>query len=51
MYFNINFASCIINQLQQDFDRGNIAVLHSEGITIQAIADAVGCHKSTISRD
>ena len=33
------------------FDRGKIAALHDEGKSIQAIADAVGCHKSTISRE
>ncbi|MFJ7974505.1 helix-turn-helix domain-containing protein [Peribacillus sp. NPDC096379] len=31
------------------FDRGKIAALHDEGKSIQAIADAAGCHKSTIS--
>jgi IS30 family transposase len=33
------------------FDRGMIAALHAEGKTMQEIADAVGCHKSTISRE
>ena len=33
------------------FDRGKIAALHAEGKSMQAIADIVGCHKSTISRE
>ncbi|EIJ77611.1 Integrase catalytic region (plasmid) [Bacillus methanolicus PB1] len=33
------------------FDRGKIAALRAEGKSLQAIADAVGCHKSTISRE
>jgi len=33
------------------FDRGRIAALHKEGKSLQAIANAVGCHKSTISRE
>ncbi|WP_391116828.1 IS30 family transposase [Psychrobacillus sp. L3] len=33
------------------FDRGKIAALHADGKSMQAIADAVGCHKSTISRE
>ena len=31
------------------YDRGKIAALHSEGKSLQAIANVVGCHKSTIS--
>lgn len=31
------------------FDRRKIATLHAEGKSMQAIANAVGCHKSTIS--
>jgi len=33
------------------FDRGKIAALHTLGKSMQVIADAVGCHKSTISRE
>jgi IS30 family transposase len=33
------------------FDRGRIAALREEGKSMQAIADAVGCNKSTISRE
>jgi transposase, IS30 family len=33
------------------FDRGKIAALHTEGKSMQAIADAVGRNKSTISRE
>lgn len=33
------------------FERRKIAALHNEDLSIQAIADAVGCHKSTISRE
>lgn len=33
------------------FDREKIAVLHALGKSMQAIADAVACHKSTISRE
>jgi IS30 family transposase len=33
------------------FDRGKIAALRAEGKSMQAIADVVGCHKSTISRE
>jgi IS30 family transposase len=33
------------------YDRGKIAALHAEGKSMQDIADAVGCHKSTISRE
>jgi DNA-directed RNA polymerase specialized sigma54-like protein len=33
------------------FDHGKIAALRAEGKSMQAIADAVGCHKSTISRE
>jgi len=33
------------------FDRGKIAALRAEGKSMQAIADTVGCHKSTISRE
>lgn len=33
------------------FDRGKIAALHAEGKSLQAIANAVGCHKSTIYRE
>ncbi|WP_339064312.1 IS30 family transposase [Tepidibacillus marianensis] len=33
------------------FDRGRIAALRTEGKSLQAIADAVGCNKSTISRE
>ncbi|MED4936106.1 helix-turn-helix domain-containing protein, partial [Heyndrickxia coagulans] len=32
-------------------DRGKIAALHAAGKTQQEIADYVGCHKSTISRE
>ncbi|MDQ0158048.1 IS30 family transposase [Robertmurraya andreesenii] len=33
------------------YDRGMIAALRTEGKSMQAIAEAVGCHKSTISRE
>ncbi|MDQ0219792.1 IS30 family transposase [Peribacillus cavernae] len=33
------------------FDRGKIAALYAEGKSMQVIADIVGCHKSTISRE
>jgi IS30 family transposase len=33
------------------FDRGQIQALHKQGKTLQAIADEIGCHKSTISRE
>lgn len=33
------------------YDRGKIAALHAAGKTQQEIADYVGCHKSTISRE
>lgn len=33
------------------YNCGKIAVLHAEGKSMQAIANAVGCHKSTISRE
>jgi IS30 family transposase len=33
------------------FDRGKIAALHEVGLSMQAIADQVGCDKSTISRE
>ncbi|MBK3495130.1 helix-turn-helix domain-containing protein, partial [Viridibacillus sp. YIM B01967] len=33
------------------FDRGKIAALHKVGLSMQAIADQVGCDKSTISRE
>lgn len=33
------------------FDRGKIAALHDAGNSMQAIADAVGCNKSTVSRE
>ena len=33
------------------YDRGRISALRSEGKTLQAIADVIGCHKSTISRE
>jgi IS30 family transposase len=33
------------------FDRGQIQALRNEGKTLQAIADAIGYHKSTISRE
>jgi IS30 family transposase len=32
-------------------DRGRIEVLRKQGHTLQAIADEIGCHKSTISRE
>src|SRR5690606_10225970 len=31
--------------------RGQIQALHKQGKTLQAIADEIGCHKSTISRE
>lgn len=34
-----------------EFDRGQIQALRKQGKTLQAIADEVGCHKSTISRE
>ncbi|SFQ11045.1 Helix-turn-helix domain-containing protein [Salibacterium halotolerans] len=33
------------------YDRGQIQALRREGKTVEAIADAVGRHKSTISRE
>lgn len=33
------------------FDCGQIAALRNEGKSLQAIADIIGCHKSTISRE
>lgn len=33
------------------YDRGRIGALRDEGKTLQAIADVIGCHKSTISRE
>lgn len=33
------------------FDRGKVQALHKQGNTLQAIADEIGCHKSTISRE
>jgi IS30 family transposase len=33
------------------FDRGKIQALHKQGKTLQEIADEIGCHKSTISRE
>lgn len=33
------------------FDRGQIHALHKQGKTLQTIADEIGCHKSTISRE
>lgn len=33
------------------FDRGQIQALRKEGKTLQAIADVLGCHKSTVSRE
>ncbi len=32
------------------YDRGRISALRSEGKTLQAIADVIGCHKSTIGQ-
>ncbi|MBP1903864.1 IS30 family transposase [Paenibacillus turicensis] len=32
-------------------DRGRIEILRKQGHTLQAIADEIGCHKSTISRE
>ena len=34
-----------------EFDRGQIQALRKQGKTLQAIADEIGCHKSTISRE
>lgn len=33
------------------FNRGQIQALRKQGKTLQAIADEIGCHKSTISRE
>ncbi|MGG4036465.1 IS30 family transposase [Paenibacillus cisolokensis] len=33
------------------FDRGQIQALHKQGKPLQTIADEIGCHKSTISRE
>ena len=33
------------------YDRGRINALRGEGKTLQEIADVIGCHKSTISRE
>jgi len=33
------------------YDRGKIAVLRKQGKSLQAIANELGCHKSTISRE
>jgi transposase, IS30 family len=33
------------------YDRGKIAAFHAAGKTQQEIADYIGCHKSTISRE
>ncbi|WP_027416369.1 helix-turn-helix domain-containing protein, partial [Aneurinibacillus terranovensis] len=33
------------------FDRGKIQVLWKQGKSLQAIANEIGCHKSTISRE
>ena len=33
------------------FDRGQIQALRNQGKTLQVIADEIGCHKSTISRE
>lgn len=33
------------------FDRGQIQALRHEGKTLQEIADVIGCHKSTVSRE
>lgn len=33
------------------YDRGKIAALRAEGKSLQAIADVIGCNKSTISRE
>src|SRR5690606_30552659 len=32
-------------------NRGQIQALHKQGKTLKAIADEIGCHKSTISRE
>ena len=34
-----------------EYDRGIIYVMHKHGKSLQAIADEIGCHKSTISRE
>lgn len=34
-----------------EINRGQIYALHKQGYTMQAIADEIGCHKSTISRE
>lgn len=33
------------------FDRGQIQALRNQGKSLQEIADIIGCHKSTISRE
>lgn len=33
------------------YDRGRIGALRGEGKTLQEVADVIGCHKSTISRE
>lgn len=34
-----------------EYDRGIIYAMHKHGKSLQAIADEIGCHKSTISRE
>jgi transposase, IS30 family len=33
------------------YDRGKILALRQQGKTLEAIAQVIGCHKSTISRE
>lgn len=49
-YSNCNTSKRTFSHLTT-FDRGQIAALRNEGKSLQAIADIVGCHKSTISRE
>lgn len=47
---NINTKERTFSHLTA-FDRGQIQALRREGKTLQQIAEAIGCHKSTVSRE